>query len=112
MTLGQAQRTFMKCLQMLLQKIHADGYEVSGDWLYRPHEIAEQYAREGKGIANSNHTIRLAIDLNLFREGVWKTQSEDHEQFGEYWETVHPLARWGGRFGDGNHYSFEWEGRR
>ena len=27
-----------------------------------------------------------------------------------YWETLHPLACWGGRFGDGNHYSFKHKG--
>jgi hypothetical protein len=26
---------------------------------------------------------------------------------GEFWEGLHPLCRWGGRFNDGNHYSIE-----
>jgi hypothetical protein len=34
-------------------------------------------------------------------------QTSDHQRLGEWWEKQHPLARWGGRWGDGNHYSFE-----
>ena len=51
--------------------------------------------------------MRLAIDLNLFRDGAFLQSSEDHRALGEWWEKQHPLARWGGRFMDGNHYSLE-----
>jgi len=36
--------------------------------------------------------------------------TEAHRELGEWWEKQHPQARWGGRFKDGNHYSFEHEG--
>jgi len=55
---------------------------------------------------------RLAVDLNLFRGGKWLDKSEDHKQLGDYWESLAPDARWGGRFGDGNHYSIEHGGRK
>ena len=59
--------------------------------------------------------MKLAIDLDLFKDGegfemgckVYLTKTEDHRKLGEFWESLHPLCRWGGRFGDGNHYSLE-----
>lgn len=61
----------------------------------------------GSGIARSLHTLKLAVDLNLFRDGKFLTSSLDHQRFGEWWEKQDPLCRWGGRWGDGNHYSIE-----
>jgi hypothetical protein len=107
MTLGEQQRLFMKLLGPLLVHVYAEGYEVSGDWLFRPPEVAAYYADLGIGIRSSLHTVKLAIDLNLFRNGIWLRSTEDHRPIGEWWEKQHPLCRWGGRFGDGNHYSME-----
>lgn len=58
---------------------------------------------------NSNHYIRLAIDLNLFRDGKFLTRTEDHRELGEFWESIG--GSWGGHYGDGNHYSLHHEGR-
>jgi len=57
------------------------------------------------------HPKKLAIDIDLFKSKagfkVYLTKTEDHRKLGEFWESLHPLCRWGGRFGDGNHYSIE-----
>ena len=59
----------------------------------------------------SLHHLGLAGDLILYdSEGFYLTKTEDHEVSGQVWEKRHPLCRWGGRFGDGNHYSLEHEG--
>jgi hypothetical protein len=78
------------------------------------HALAIAVANNGKnnGILLSIHRDRLAIDLNLFRSGVWLQRAEDHQPLGEWWERQHELCRWGGRFRDGNHYSLEHEGRK
>lgn len=82
----------------------------------RPEYYALALAIKNNGKANgilfSLHGLRLAEDLLLFRNGVYLTASEDYRPLGEWWEQQHPLARWGGRFQDGGHFSFEWEGRR
>ncbi len=65
---------------------------------------------ETKGLRKTAHGRRLAIDLNLFKNGIYLTKTEDWKELGEYWETLHSLCRWGGRFGDGNHLSMEFEG--
>ena len=110
MTLGQKQRLFAKLVGELLVEIYRQGYEVSIDWAYRPPEVAAYYADLGIGIRSSLHTLKLAVDLNLFKDGVWLRSSEDHRQFGEWWEAQHELCRWGGRFNDGNHYSLTHNG--
>lgn len=87
------------------------GYEVSlGDAYRDPRVHGALGVRKSYSHPNSAHKVRLAIDLNLFRNGEFLEQSEDHRPLGEWWEQQHPLARWGGRFDDGNHYSFEHNG--
>lgn len=85
--------------------LHANdlGYKITFGDAYR--DVRVTY-----GHPNSTHRKRLAIDLNLFRDGKYLDKTDDHRVLGEWWEKQHSLARWGGRFSDGNHYSFEWEG--
>lgn len=54
----------------------------------------------------SLHELGLAQDIDLYLQGQYIRTTEGHARFGEVWESMHPLCRWGGRFGDGNHYSF------
>jgi hypothetical protein len=60
----------------------------------------------------SLHRIRLAVDLNLFKDGKYLKDTDDHQELGEYWESIGGF--WGGRFrnADGNHYSLEHNGMR
>jgi len=60
--------------------------------------------------ATSLHFDGLAIDLNLFKDGKFLQNTEDHRELGEYWESIGGC--WGGRFNDGNHYSLEYAGRK
>lgn len=62
------------------------------------------------GSKSSRHRVRLAIDLNLFKDvdgdgnPDYLTTTEAHRPLGEWWEAQGGI--WGGRFSDGNHY--EW----
>jgi hypothetical protein len=74
---------------------------------FRTKEQAEIYAKEGKGIKDSLHCDRLAIDLNLFDlNGNYLTEAKDYKQYGDFWESLSPNNRWGGNFpnGDANHF--------
>lgn len=62
------------------------------------------------GRKTSLHKDKLAGDLNLFKDGVYLTETSDHEELGVYWESIG--GSWGGRFKDGNHYSLTHQGRR
>ena len=110
-TLRQKQSLFVLLVSELIQHAHARGYEFTFGEAWRSPEEAARLASAGKGIANSLHTQRLAVDLNLFKEGRYLTSSEAHRPLGEWWEQRHPLCRWGGRFNDGNHYSLTHNGR-
>lgn len=111
LTVGEKQELFMRLLPRLIDYAHAQGYELRGGTLERDPRVASLLAAEGKGIVNSLHTQRLAIDLHLFRQGKYLTRTEDHKVLGEFWESLHPLCAWGGRFNDGNHYSIRHGGR-
>jgi hypothetical protein len=110
-TLGQKQRRFAKMVARLIDKAHELGYEVSlGDAYRDPRVHGNMGVKQGYGHSRSAHKIRLAIDLNLFKDGDYLEQSSDHEPLGEWWEKQATDARWGGRFNDGNHYSLEHNG--
>jgi hypothetical protein len=111
MTLREKQSLFALYAARLILRAYELGYEVTLGEAWRSPEEAARLAKTGKGIARSLHTERLAIDLNLFRDGKYLTGTEDHRELGEWWEAQDALARWGGRFRDGNHYSFTHGGR-
>ncbi len=100
MTLREKQSKFALMVSKLIQWAYNQGYELT---------FGDAYARTGH-IPNSLHYSRLAIDLNLFKDGKWLNKTEDHRPLGEYWESMG--GSWGGRFRDGNHYSLEHDGRK
>lgn len=112
MTLREKQSLFAVLVARLIQFATALGFELTFGEALRSPEEALRLAKLGKGITNSLHILKLAIDLNLFKDGVYLSSTEAHRPLGEWWERQHPLCRWGGRFGDGNHYSLEHGGRR
>ena len=111
MTLGDKQRLFFKLLPALFNKVHLLGLEATlGDAYRDPRVFGAVGVQMGYGHPSSAHKNRLALDVNLYRDGKYLAETEDHRTLGEWWEKQHPLCRWGGRFKDGNHYSFEHEG--
>ena len=111
MTLRQKQSLFVSLLARLIVYAYDQGYELTCGEAWRSPEEAARLAEAGKGIAQSLHGLRLAIDLNLFRAGKYLSSTEAHADLGAYWESLHPLCRWGGRFRDGNHYSLTHGGK-
>lgn len=110
-TLGQKQERFMRMLPRLIDKAHELGFQVRGGDLFRdPRVHGEIGEKKGYGHRNSAHKNKLAIDLNLYLGGRYLTDTEDHRPLGEWWESIG--GSWGGRFGDGNHYSLEHNGVR
>jgi hypothetical protein len=118
MTLGEKQRLFTRLVGILIEYAYQQGYELTFGEAERKPAQASANESAGKGISNSLHIVRLAIDLNLFKDGQWLTLSEYHNPLGVFWKNLHPLCRWGGDFKDslgrpkpdGNHYSLEHNG--
>ena len=100
LTLGDKQRLFSKKVALLILYAYEQGYEIT---------FGDAWAKDGHK-RMSCHYIRLAIDLNLFKDGVYLRETSDHQFLGEFWEDMG--GSWGGRFNDGNHYSMEHDGRK
>ncbi|KKL20835.1 hypothetical protein LCGC14_2451470 [marine sediment metagenome] len=97
MTLRQRQSKFASMVSLLIAFAYEQEYEVTfGDaWAHDGHK---------KG---SFHYDRLAVDLNLFKNGRYLSSTASHRPLGEFWESLG--GTWGGRFTDppdGNHYSY------
>jgi hypothetical protein len=131
LTLGQKQEIFAGLLPQLIVRAYELGFRVRLKELLRAIEQAEYNAThcgrckkeeafhahadhgfKAIGIRDSLHCIGLAIDLVLFRKGKPLWASKHYRELGEYWESLHELCRWGGRFGDGMHFSFAHGGRQ
>jgi ABC-type Zn uptake system ZnuABC Zn-binding protein ZnuA len=113
MTLSEKQQTFALNVSKLIEYINDKGYACTFGEAYRPEALAALYAKTGAGIKNSLHCQRLAIDLMIFKDGKYLTDSKDYEFAGIYWEALNTENAWGGRFKDkngkpapdGNHFS-------
>lgn len=141
LTLGMKQKLFTELVGKLIAYVYSQGYQLSQGEATRSdeqaminalgfegrtalcqylekdprfHGLALAIDNNGKanGILMSNHRLSLAQDFNLFKDGKYLDKTEDWLFFGEWWEKLHPLCRWGGRFKDGNHFSLEHEGRK
>ena len=111
MTLREKQSKFARLVADLIIKAYELGYEVTlGDAYRDPRLHGNVGVKLGYGHSKSCHKIRLAIDLNLFKDGKFLEGSDAHKELGEWWEKQGGV--WGGRFNDGNHYSFEHEGMK
>lgn len=117
MTLREKQSKFARMVADLILKAHELGFEVTlGDAYRDPRLHGAIGVRKGYGHSKSCHKLRLAIDLNLFRDLDgdgdldYAATTEMHRPLGEWWESQG--GTWGGRFNDGNHYSLEHEGMK
>lgn len=95
MSLREDQSKFAHKVALLILFAYERGYELT---------FADAYAHDGHK-EDSFHYKRLAIDLNLFRDGRYLRETEHHKPLGEFWESIG--GSWGGRWEDGNHYSYK-----
>lgn len=98
MSLRKEQSEFARHIPFLILYAYSLGYEVT---------IGDVWARDGHS-KNSKHYDKLAIDINLFKNGVYLTETYHHKPLGEFWKSLNPNCTWGGDFKrkDGNHYSW------
>jgi len=115
----EKQSDFLKTVSIFVKMSTEMGFLLTLGEAWRPPELAELYAKDGRGISNSLHCIRLTIDLNAFMDGVYLNGEEDWHipllnKLGALWKSLDKRCAWGGDFRrkDYNHYSFEHEGVR
>jgi hypothetical protein len=89
---------------LLILEMRQREYQVSLGDCYRDPRLHGTFGiKKGYGAAKSFHKKRLAIDINLFKDGKYLDDTESHREFGEFWKSIG--GTWGGDFKDGNHYS-------
>lgn len=106
MTLREKQSLFARKIAELVLWAYEQGYEVTyGDFFRDPRVHGVWGVTLSYSHPYSRHKLKLAADLNLFKDGAYLTSTEDHRPLGEKWEEMG--GTWGGRWNDGNHYSWE-----
>jgi hypothetical protein len=111
--LQELQEQFMQDLALLVQQAKTMGYAVTGGELWRTPQQVQWDVQHGTGISHSLHPDRLAIDLDVFKDGVWITDGSKLADLGAWWKTLSPMHFWGGDFKsrpDGNHFSISPDG--
>ena len=103
MTLRQKQSQFARMFARLILHAEILGYEVTLDYGRRCDDCLV-------GHKDSLHKLKLAHDINLFKDNRFLSSTKAHEPLGLYWESIG--GSWGGRFEDGNHYSLAYKGMR
>lgn len=116
--MSENQRRFPLMVAELITFAYGNGYELTFGEAYRTEEQQRLYVGSGRSkTINSRHRDRLAIDLNLFRGGVYISDGALYRPLGEKWESIG--GRWGGRFGvergdfdkkvgwDANHFEYK-----
>lgn len=111
----QKQWQFAHMTHALMGYAFSQGYELTFGDAYRDPRVPY-------GHPESVHKLKLAIDFNLFVNGVYRKDTESHLILGDFWKGIG--GTWGGDFmklnkkgelepdPDGNHYSISHEGRK
>jgi len=104
MGLKQARIAFTGFLAQLIQRMRDAGYQpafAEGMDRITPRDLTTDHMK------GSLHEIGLAQDIDLYDAvGNYLSLTEDHLEFGVFWESLDNNCKWGGRFSDGNHYSY------
>lgn len=65
-----------------------------------------------KHMKNSLHYVGLAVDVQIFKDGVYLTKTPEYKFAGDWWKSLGPDFCWGGDWEDGNHFSITYGGRK
>lgn len=109
MSLVDQQAAFLLDAAKLIQRATEMGFVVTAGELYRTAEQQEIYIKTGRSkTMDSLHLRRLAIDLNIFKDGKLIGDKRILAPLGAFWESLHPLNSWGGngvKLYDAPHFS-------
>lgn len=99
MSLGKEQEAFSKDVLSLFTYLHEKGFQVRIGEAYRTKEQQEIYIKAKRSQTfNSMHLKKCAIDLHIFKGGVWLKAKGELQKIGDFWESLSPKNRWGGNW--------------
>jgi hypothetical protein len=99
MNLVAEQFAFLTDVAKLIEFCYNRNVMITGGELYRTQEQQDLYLLNGKTHAKtSNHMRRLAVDFNFVIDGKLTYDKDDLKSYGDFWESLNPLNRWGGNF--------------
>ena len=81
LSLGETQRILPLMVRDLITFAYAEGYELTFGDAYRDSRVFGSFGSKKEGAYGkwkSNHKRRLAIDFNLFKDGVYLKKTEDY----------------------------------
>lgn len=107
MSLSQTQIEFTSMIARLILHAEQLGFGLTfGDAYRDPRVFGKEKEDKGYGHPNSNHKRRLAVDFNLFRDGIYIFDPKPYERLHEYWRSI------GGATieDDLNHFSIDYRG--
>jgi len=93
MRLGDKQELFSEMLAHLVLHMIGLGYKCRIKEVLRTKEQAEFYAKNGKGILNSNHRNGVAADLMFSKDGVLLWDGPAYRIAAEYWGSLQPSIK-------------------
>lgn len=121
----EKQSIFLLNVAKLIIWAFENGYELTGGELLRTRDQQmlyfeglklERFGTDVKLISSrklsktmySQHLNKLAIDLNLFVKGEYKTDIDNYRPLGGYWKFLNEKNVWGGDWGwDANHFEMK-----
>ena len=96
--LGAKQEDFTLMLAKLIVWSYEQNYRI---------RMGDVFAKTGHK-ENSNHYLKLAADLNVYKPGATEQDMEAHKRMHNTWDQMGGAPRIAE---DMNHYSVKWEGR-
>lgn len=97
MSLLSNQNTFALNVAQFIVWLNANYYKATFGEAYRPQEMQDIYFKKGLTKKKyGKHQDRLAIDLNIFRDGKLLTSAQELKLVGTKWQSMNKSNRWGG----------------
>lgn len=105
----EKQSIFLQNIAKLILWAFENGIELTGGELFRTEEQHQWNLAHGKSKAvRSKHQDRLAMDLNVFINGEYKTDKESYKALAEQWKKLNPNNVAGYDWGwDANHFEMK-----
>jgi hypothetical protein len=113
MRLGKKQELFSSLYPLLVPYLISLGYQIRSGDLFRDERVHGAFGiKKGYGRAFSCHKLKLAIDLNVMKNGIYlrgEEANEAHHKAHDYWDSLGGSKR---ILRDMNHYSLLHNGYR